>query len=221
MSAGTRARWSSRALSRTAIVGVTTSRGHCAVRDPRACSHHRHSRFGPGRVGVGTDLPRPERGGQRGHHQAGRADSHRSPGRPAPGQTGRGVDDLRSDHHPWPSRSSPMTGSSPRPSRRWIWSGGRIAPGQFQDFSVSADPLPQGVSQLAFKAIQTYSNGDVVRWIDVPQPRPARAGPSGASADPDFRHRGGTARRRHVSRRDNQVRGGQTGWPAGSRSEVS
>jgi len=50
-----------------------------------------------------------------------------------------------------------------------IWSGGQIAPGQFQDFSVSADPLPQGVSQLVFKAIQTYSNGDVVRWIDVPQ----------------------------------------------------
>jgi hypothetical protein len=51
-----------------------------------------------------------------------------------------------------------------------IWSGGQIAPGQFQDFSVSADPLPQGVSQLTFKAIQTYSNGDVVRWIDVSQP---------------------------------------------------
>lgn len=48
-----------------------------------------------------------------------------------------------------------------------IWSGGRIAPGQFQDFSLSADPLPQGVGQLMFKAIQTYSNGDVVRWIDV------------------------------------------------------
>jgi uncharacterized protein YcnI len=51
-----------------------------------------------------------------------------------------------------------------------IWSGGRIAPGQFQDFSLSADPLPQGVSQVTFKAIQTYSNGDVVRWIDVRQP---------------------------------------------------
>ena len=51
-----------------------------------------------------------------------------------------------------------------------IWSGGRILPGQFQDFSVSADPLPQGVSQLTFKTIQTYSNGDVVRWIDVPAP---------------------------------------------------
>jgi periplasmic copper chaperone A len=51
-----------------------------------------------------------------------------------------------------------------------IWSGGRILPGQFQDFTVSADPLPAGVSQLAFKAIQTYSNGDVVRWIDLAQP---------------------------------------------------
>jgi uncharacterized protein YcnI len=50
------------------------------------------------------------------------------------------------------------------------WSGGRISPGQFQDFSVSADPLPSDVSQLTFKAIQTYSNGDVVRWIDLRQP---------------------------------------------------
>jgi uncharacterized protein YcnI len=50
------------------------------------------------------------------------------------------------------------------------WAGGKILPGQYQDFSVSADPLPAGVSQLAFKAIQTYSNGDVVRWIDLPQP---------------------------------------------------
>lgn len=49
------------------------------------------------------------------------------------------------------------------------WKGGKILPGQYQDFSVSADPLPSGVGQLAFKAIQTYSNGDVVRWIDLPQ----------------------------------------------------
>lgn len=51
-----------------------------------------------------------------------------------------------------------------------IWSGGKIMPGQFQDFSISADPLPTGESQLTFKAIQTYSNGDIVRWIDVSQP---------------------------------------------------
>jgi uncharacterized protein len=51
-----------------------------------------------------------------------------------------------------------------------IWSGGRIVPGQFQSFTISADPMPTGISQLAFKAIQTYSNGDHVRWIDLPQP---------------------------------------------------
>ena len=51
-----------------------------------------------------------------------------------------------------------------------IWSGGSIAPGQFQNFAISADPLPQGISNVTFKAIQTYSNGDVVRWIDVAQP---------------------------------------------------
>lgn len=50
------------------------------------------------------------------------------------------------------------------------WSGGKILPGQFQDFSVTADPLPTGVPSLAFKALQTYSNGDVVRWIDLAQP---------------------------------------------------
>jgi uncharacterized protein YcnI len=50
------------------------------------------------------------------------------------------------------------------------WTGGKILPGQFQDFSVSADPLPSGISQLVFKAVQTYSNGTVVRWIDLAQP---------------------------------------------------
>jgi periplasmic copper chaperone A len=45
---------------------------------------------------------------------------------------------------------------------------------------VSADPLPDGVSQLAFKAIQTYSDGNVVRWIDLPQagqPEPEHPAP--------------------------------------------
>jgi uncharacterized protein YcnI len=50
------------------------------------------------------------------------------------------------------------------------WSGGRIEPGQYQDFALSADPLPDTGNSLAFKALQSYSNGDVVRWIDVTQP---------------------------------------------------
>jgi len=50
------------------------------------------------------------------------------------------------------------------------WSGGQITPGQFQDFPVSLESLPDDTDKLTFKAIQTYSNGDVVRWIDVAAP---------------------------------------------------
>lgn len=43
-----------------------------------------------------------------------------------------------------------------------------IRPGEFQQFDVSLGPLPQ-VKQMIFKALQTYSDGNVVRWIDEPQ----------------------------------------------------
>lgn len=45
-------------------------------------------------------------------------------------------------------------------------SGAEIGSGQFQEFEVSAGPLPK-VDKLVFKALQTYSDGDVVRWIEV------------------------------------------------------
>ncbi|GAB3849498.1 hypothetical protein GCM10029963_33980 [Micromonospora andamanensis] len=44
-----------------------------------------------------------------------------------------------------------------------------IAPGTFQEFPVSMGPLPEA-DQMVFKALQTYSDGAVVRWIDEPQP---------------------------------------------------
>jgi uncharacterized protein YcnI len=47
------------------------------------------------------------------------------------------------------------------------WTGGSIPPGQYQDFQLSVDPLPTDTTQLVFKAVQTYSDGDVVRWIDL------------------------------------------------------
>ncbi len=46
------------------------------------------------------------------------------------------------------------------------WSGGRIEPGEYQDFAILAGPIPSGAKELPFKAIQTYSNGEVVRWIE-------------------------------------------------------
>ncbi|MEV6924276.1 YcnI family protein [Dactylosporangium sp. NPDC051485] len=42
-----------------------------------------------------------------------------------------------------------------------------IKPHQFQEFDVSLGPLPQ-TDQIVFKALQTYSNGEIVRWIDEP-----------------------------------------------------
>jgi len=49
------------------------------------------------------------------------------------------------------------------------WSGGALAPGQYQGFHVMLGKLPDDTNQLVFKAVQTYSNGDVVRWIDLAQ----------------------------------------------------
>jgi periplasmic copper chaperone A len=44
-----------------------------------------------------------------------------------------------------------------------------IQPGQFRDFGLSL-PVPDGRpgTMLTFKALQTYSNGEVVRWIGPP-----------------------------------------------------
>jgi uncharacterized protein YcnI len=47
------------------------------------------------------------------------------------------------------------------------WAGGRIPPGSFEDFDVSLGPLPTDTNELVFKALQTYDNGEVVRWIDT------------------------------------------------------
>jgi periplasmic copper chaperone A len=67
------------------------------------------------------------------------------------------------------------------------WAGGQIAPGQFQEFAISLGPLPKNVGKLTFKALQTYSNGEVVRWIDVEeagQPEPAHPAPALSLATP-------------------------------------
>ncbi|MFG2010000.1 YcnI family protein [Micromonospora sp. NPDC048868] len=44
-----------------------------------------------------------------------------------------------------------------------------VKPGQFQEFPVSMGPLPQ-VETMVFKTLQTYSDGNVQRWIEEPLP---------------------------------------------------
>jgi uncharacterized protein YcnI len=47
------------------------------------------------------------------------------------------------------------------------WKGGRIGPGEFLEFGFSAR-MPDGEETLSFEALQTYSNGEVVRWTGEP-----------------------------------------------------
>ncbi|MGW5447266.1 YcnI family copper-binding membrane protein [Streptomyces asiaticus] len=49
------------------------------------------------------------------------------------------------------------------------WTGGKIEPGMFQQFPLSVGQLPDDADQLAFKALQTYDNKEVVRWIEEPK----------------------------------------------------
>jgi len=45
------------------------------------------------------------------------------------------------------------------------WSGGSIGHGQFGTFTVGARFPDAGGKELAFPTVQTYANGEVVRWI--------------------------------------------------------
>ncbi|MBQ1091784.1 YcnI family protein [Streptomyces sp. B93] len=51
----------------------------------------------------------------------------------------------------------------------WTATGKGVEPGFFQKFPVSVGALPEDTDELVFKAVQTYSNDEVVRWIEVPQ----------------------------------------------------
>jgi Domain of unkown function (DUF1775) len=62
---------------------------------------------------------------------------------------------------------APQTASARRADHR------AAARCQYLNFPVSAGPFPEDADRLVFKAVQTYSNGEVVRWIqDAPEGRP-------------------------------------------------
>ncbi|MFJ4697530.1 MULTISPECIES: YcnI family protein [unclassified Streptomyces] len=81
----------------------------------------------------------------------------------------------------------------------WTAEGKGVEPGQFQQFPLSLGPLPEDADQLVFKALQTYSDKEVVRWIEEPKsdgsepddPAPVLA--LSAAADDAHGAAGGTA----------------------------
>lgn len=54
------------------------------------------------------------------------------------------------------------------------WTGGKIAPGEFDQFLIQAGPLPTDTDSLTFKAIQTYQSASgktsQVAWIQEAEP---------------------------------------------------
>lgn len=49
----------------------------------------------------------------------------------------------------------------------WTATSGGIAPDQYQDFDISVGQTPSQPGAVIFKSLQTYSSGEVVRWIEV------------------------------------------------------
>ncbi|MFE5511942.1 YcnI family protein [Streptomyces sp. NPDC056529] len=48
----------------------------------------------------------------------------------------------------------------------WTAEGAGIEPGRFQQFPLSLGQLPENADELVLKSVQTYSNKEVVRWIE-------------------------------------------------------
>ncbi len=48
------------------------------------------------------------------------------------------------------------------------WSGGQIGPEEFDEFALSADVPKTPGKDLVFPTLETYANGETVRWIEAP-----------------------------------------------------
>lgn len=65
---------------------------------------------------------------------------------------------------------TPAQGTTPASVSKITFSAGpndAIAPDQFREFKISVGPLPTNMDKLYFPSLQTYSDGDVVRWIET------------------------------------------------------
>ena len=115
------------------------------------------------------------------------------------------------------------------------WTGdgktGIVKPGEFQDFGLSLATPDKPGTKLTFKALQTYDDGEVVRWIgppDAEEPAPqvalTSAGGEQQAADTepaaaaDRVRRGRGRRRARLARhRGAGPRGRSAWWPASQR----
>lgn len=94
----------------------------------------------------------------------------------------------------------------------WTADGSKIGPGQFQQFPVSMGALPENADQLVFKALQTYDNKEVVRWIEEPKagsPEPEAPAPVLTLSAAKDDHHGGAAATKADGKTDDKGHGGK------------
>ena len=112
---------------------------------------------------------------------------------------------------------------------RVVWTGtgngiGKIGPGQFMNFPLSVQIPGKAGDTLTFKALQTYSDGEVVRWIgDESSDNPAPTVSITAAAE-EGGHVAATpaesaARRRHPCRIRREQRRRRLGRPGDRRAD--
>ena len=152
-------------LALGALVLVPAASAHVTV-NPNEVPADSFSRFAD---------PRPDRTARRGHDQDRRCSCRRTLAfvgfQPKPGWTR-----TRHDGEARRSRSPNDEGETVTERIGTVtWEGGKIGPGEFDEFGMSAKVPGTSRQTLVFPATQTYSNGEVVHWIGAPDCRHARA----------------------------------------------
>ncbi|MGD9736679.1 MAG: YcnI family protein [Solirubrobacterales bacterium] len=75
--------------------------------------------------------------------------------------------------------------------REVVFSGGKLPPGEFQDFPLSLQIPDKAGEELTFKAVQTYDDGEVVRWIGAPESEHPAPQVLVTAAEEEGHHHGG------------------------------
>jgi periplasmic copper chaperone A len=93
--------------------------------------------------------------------------------KPVPGWTGQ----VNTTKLPQPVNMGNFTVDTAVQSITWTAQPGtKINPGEFQEFAISVEGLPTNTDTLLMPATQSYDNGDVVKWDQLP-PAPGQAEP--------------------------------------------
>jgi uncharacterized protein YcnI len=81
--------------------------------------------------------------------------------KPVPGWTG----EVSTTKLPQPVNMGKFSVDTAVQSIVWTAAAGtKINPGEFQEFAISVEGLPTNTDALVMPAVQTYDNGDVVKW---------------------------------------------------------